>query len=100
MANKKRDEDLFETLRQSGLRKRVAKTMSTTAGRGKRDNSPAGVSSTVEKLRQAASELERRVGGASARSEAATKAARTRKRNASKRSASAKKAAKTRSKDR
>ncbi len=97
MANKKRDADLFETLRESGLRKRVARTMSKSAGRGKRGTAPANVSSTIDKLRQAASELERRVGGPSQRSEAAKKAARTRKRNASKRSESARKAAKTRS---
>lgn len=98
MANKKRESDLFETLRESGLRKRVAKTMSQSAVRGKRGTSPASVSSTIDKLRQAASELESRVGGASERSEAAKRAARTRKRNASKRSASAKTAVKTRSK--
>lgn len=98
MANKKRDSDLFNTLRESGLRKRVARTMSQSPGPGKRGTSSASVSRTIDKLRQAASELEGRVGGASQRSEAATKAARTRKRNAAKRSASAKKAAKTRAK--
>lgn len=100
MANKKRDHDLFKTLRENGLRKRVARTMSQSAGRGKRGTAPAGISSTIEKLRQAASELESRVGGASPRSAGAKKAAQTRKRNAAKRSASAKKAAKTRERNR
>jgi hypothetical protein len=98
MANKKRDPDLFKTLRESGLRKRVARTLSQSAGRGQRGTGPASVSSTIERLRQAASELESRVGGASQRSEAAKKAAGTRKRNAAKRSDGAKKAAKTRAK--
>lgn len=98
MAKRKQDPDLFETLRASGLRKRVAAAMSKSAGRGGRGASQANVSNTIDKLRQAASELERRVGGTSQRSEAAKKAARTRKRNAAKRSASAKKAARTRAK--
>jgi hypothetical protein len=98
MANKKRDSELFKNLRDSGLRKRVARTMSQSAGRGQRGTGPTSVSSAIEKLRQAASELESRAGGASPRSEAAKKAARTRKRNAAKRSERAKKAAKTRAK--
>jgi len=100
MANKKRDSELFKTLRESGLRKRVARTLSQSAGRGQRGTSPASVSSPIEKLRRAASELESRVGGASPRSEAAKKAAGTRKNNAAKRSERAKKAAKTRAKKR
>jgi hypothetical protein len=95
MANKKRESGPFDGLRQSGLRKKVAKALSDSAGRTKRGKPPTGVARTVESLRTAASELENRVSG-SRRSEAGKKAARTRKRNAAKRSASAKKAAKTR----
>ncbi|MDQ6729644.1 MAG: hypothetical protein M3022_04935 [Actinomycetota bacterium] len=98
MANRKRDSDLFETLRESGLRKRVAKTMSKSAGRGKRGTSPASVSSTIDRLRQAASALESRADAASQRNQAARKAARTRRRNAVKRSAKAKQAADSRAK--
>jgi hypothetical protein len=95
MANRKRESNLLDVLRQSGLRKKVAKTLNESAGRAKRGKPPTGVARTVENLRAAASELENRVSG-SRRSEAGKKAARTRKRNAVKRSASAKKAAKTR----
>jgi hypothetical protein len=95
MASRKRESDLFDVLRQSGLRKKVAKALSESAGRAKRGKPPTGVARTVENLRTAASELENRVTG-SRRTEAAKKAARTRKRKAVKRSASAKKATKTR----
>ncbi|MGI8713474.1 MAG: hypothetical protein ACR2NR_09875 [Solirubrobacteraceae bacterium] len=95
MANKQRDSDLFEVLRESGLRKKVARAVTESAGRAKKGAPPKTVSNTVEGLRAAASELEHRVSG-SRRSEAAKQAARTRKRNAAKRSASAKKAARTR----
>jgi hypothetical protein len=91
---KKHDKDLLQTLRKSGLRKKVARTLTGPANRGKR--SPL-VIRTVENLRTAALELEKRVTGAT-RSEAAKKAASTRKRNAAKRSAAARKAAKTRAK--
>ncbi|MGB9183736.1 MAG: hypothetical protein WCB67_06695 [Solirubrobacteraceae bacterium] len=94
MANRKRESDLFDVLRQSGLRRKVARALNES-GRAKRGKSPTGVARTVENLRSAASEIESRVSG-SRRTEAAKKAARTRKRNAVKRSASAKKAAKTR----
>jgi hypothetical protein len=55
------------------------------------------VARTIENLRSAAAELEDRV-RAPKRSEAAKKAARTRKRKAAERSAAARKAAKSRSK--
>lgn len=97
MAKNNRNADLFHTLRQSGLRKKVAKAVAESASRAKRGKPPTAVSRTIDNLRTAASELENRVNG-SRRSEAAQKAAQTRKRNAAKRSASAKKAAKTRAK--
>lgn len=98
MAGRKRDADLIAVLRESGLRKKVAKRLTDSVGKAGRGKAPAGVTRTVDSLRDAAAELERRVSGSSRRSEAGKKAARTRKRNAAKRSASAKQAAKTRAK--
>ena len=99
MARRKQNSDLFDALRESGMRKKVAKALTNSAGRARRGKAPTGVESTIQNLRDAAAALEHRV-GRSDRSEAAKKAARTRKRNAEKRSASAKKAAKTRAKGR
>jgi hypothetical protein len=97
MAKKSRDRDLLHTLRESGLRKKVAKAVTASASRAKPGKPPSAVSRTIDSLRSAASELENRVNG-SRRTAAAKKAAQTRTRNAAKRSASAKKAAKTRAK--
>jgi hypothetical protein len=97
MAKNKRDADLIQTLRESGLRKKVAKTVTESASQTKQGKPPTAVARTIDSLRTAASELEDRVHG-SRRSAAGQKAAQTRKRNAAKRSASAKKAAKTRAK--
>ncbi len=92
MANK--NADLFDTLRASGLRKRVAKTISDTGGKGE-----DAVRETVTRLRAVADDLETRVtGGSRKRSAAAQKAARTRRANAAKRSTAAKKGARTRAK--
>jgi hypothetical protein len=93
---KKQDNDLFDALRASGLRKKVARGLTDSAARAKSGKHSSTVTRTVESLRDVASELESRVSHSS-RSDAAKKAARTRKRNADKRSASARKAAKTRS---
>jgi hypothetical protein len=98
MARRKRDADLISMLRASGLRKKVAKRLADSAGKAKGGKAPPSISRSVKGLRDAASELEHRVTGSSRRSEAAKKAARTRKRNAAKRSATATKAAKTRAK--
>jgi hypothetical protein len=93
---KKRDNDLMKTLRQSGVRKRVARAVSDAAGRANSGKQPAVVTRTIKGLRSAANELEKRAGG-SQRSEAAKKAANTRKRKAAQRSSAARKAARTRS---
>jgi hypothetical protein len=93
MANKK-DRDLVDVLRASGLRKKVARAL---AGSARRRKGSKTVSDSVESLRKAASHLERRSVDPK-RSEAGKKAARTRTRNAAKRSAAAKKGAKTRAK--
>jgi len=97
MANK--DQDLLQTLRASGLRKKVARSLTSSASRSSSNKPPKVVGETVKMLREAASALEDR-SGASGRSEAAKKAARTRKRKANKRSTAAKKAARTRARSR
>jgi hypothetical protein len=100
MAKSARDQ-VFETLRASGVRRRTAKILSEAAGAGR---AGAGKSQDVARsvladLRKAADDVEARITGkasASDRSEAAKKAARTRRRDARARSTSAKKAAATR----
>ncbi len=94
---KKQDKDLMQMLRESGLRKKVARDVTESAGRANQGKQPKTVTQTVESLRAAAAELENR-SASSRRSAAAKKAAGTRKREAAKRSATARKAAKTRSK--
>jgi hypothetical protein len=94
----KKEKDLFDTLRASGLRKKVAGKLSSTASsaRGKsKGKTPKVISESVDSLRKAASHLEKHAVDPK-RSAAGKKGAQTRKRNAAKRSASAKKAAKTR----
>ena len=96
---RKRDEDLFQRLRASGLRKRAARIISeSTDGRRK----PAKqVKSMVNDLKSLVGEIEDRAsGGPAKRKAAAKKAAATRARNARARSAAAKKGARTRAKAR
>ncbi len=95
----RKNNDLLQTLRDSGLRKKVARAVSDSATRATGGKTPKGVERTVENLRKAAAELESRVTGSS-RSAAAKKGAQTRKRKAAARSRAAKKAAKTRAKSR
>ena len=95
----KNDKALFDNLRKHGVRKKVAKTASKSAAAAKNGESPRAVTRTVDSLKRAASDLEKHV-HRSSRSEAAKKAARTRRRNAAKRSQTAKKAARTRAKAR
>ena len=94
MAKSGLDNDLFQRLRQSGMRKRVARAIAEAGA-----NSPKLVRGTVDELRGLADELESKVrGGTSSksRSAAAKKGAATRKREATKRSTAARKAATTR----
>jgi hypothetical protein len=98
MARKSKQDELFDRLRASGLRKRVARTLADATTRTSK-NTPKGVKKVTSDLRAMASEIEDRVtGGPAKRKAAAKKAANTRKRNAAKRSTAAKKAAKTRAK--
>lgn len=98
MAKTKTDKKLYENLRASGVRKKVAKTVSEALPKsGSSKTAPAR--QAAAKLSSAAEEIKDRVsGGPAKRSDAAKKAVRTRKANAAKRSASAKKGAKTRAK--
>jgi hypothetical protein len=97
---KKRNNDFFSTLRSSGLRKGVAKTLADLEGGGKsaRTRAEKLAREAIKDLRQAADAIEKKlnVGGAGTRSSAAKKGAATRKRAAKKRSTVAKKAATTR----
>lgn len=64
---KKRDNELFDSLRKSGMRKKVAKATSESAAATKNGKPPKAVTQTVEKLKQAASDLERQATGSSHR---------------------------------
>jgi len=99
----KTERDLFDTLRARGLRKSAAENLARAFGQA--DSSPPskGAKRAVSELRDLVSELESRVGRgggtkSKSRSEAAKKAAATRKRKANERSRAAKKAAQTRAK--
>lgn len=94
MAKSKRDDVLFDHLRARGVRKKVAKAISGVKGRKQAE---ALARTAIADLRSAGDAIKDRVVNRdSKRSEAAKKAARTRKRNAAQRSAAAKKGAKTR----
>ncbi|HEV7750693.1 MAG TPA: hypothetical protein VGO71_04090 [Baekduia sp.] len=97
MANKSRQEELIDRLHANGLRKRVATAV--TGGRGGRRKGEKRAREVLKQLEAASDTIRDEVlGRATKRSEAAKKAARTRKRNADKRSAAAKKGAGTRTK--
>ena len=96
MAKSRRDE-LFDRLRVGGLRKSVARQLADALDSGRMPRKQ--VDDVLDRLRAVTSGLEDRAkGGSSKRSEAAKKAAATRKRKAAQRSAAAKKAARTRAK--
>jgi hypothetical protein len=98
MARKSRQEELFERLRASGLRKRVARSLADATAKAN-GRTPKAVRGVADDLKSLARDLEdRATGGPAKRKAAAKKAAATRKRKALKRSAAAKKAAKTRAK--
>jgi hypothetical protein len=89
------DNDLLKAVRESGLRKRVAREVAKL-GDG---TPPQELQKAITHLRNLADELEDRMKGGpkQRRQTAARKAARTRKRKAQSRSAAAKKGARTRS---
>ena len=98
MAKGKPDKKLYDSLRSSGVRKKVAERVSEALPKsGSSKSKPAR--KAVADLSSAVDEIKDRVkGGPEKRSAAARKAARTRKAKAAKRSAAGKKAARTRSK--
>ena len=92
------DKNLYDRLRDSGVRKKVAKRVSKAAP-SKGSKEPAVAHRIADDLSNAADSIRDRVGGGSRkRSKAAKKAARTRKANAAKRRSSARKGAKKRAK--
>jgi hypothetical protein len=91
------DRDLFQTLRDNGLRKKTASSLAEAFN--KVDGSPPGKAGrkAINDLKTVVEELEDRAkGGPAKRQAAAKKAAATRKRKANQRSQAAKKAARTR----
>ena len=94
----KTDKDLYGRLRDSGIRKRVAK-LAAEAVPAKGQKKPRRAHRVADQLTAAAETIRERAGGGSRkRSKAAKKAAQTRKAKATKRSNSAKKAARARAK--
>ncbi len=98
MANtKKADKDLYRRLRGSGLRKKAARRASEALP-AKGSSRPATAHKIADQLSHAADGIRERAGGGKRkRSQAAKKAARTRKANSRKRSESARKGAKSKS---
>lgn len=94
----KKNEDLISRMRDSGMRKKVARSLGDAVDRGRGGRKPPKrVQAAVDELRTLANQLEDRAsGGPAKRKAAAKKAAATRKRNAAKRSAAARKGARTR----
>ena len=92
----KTDTDLFDRLTAAGMRKKVARKITEAAENGGKGASNK-VHGLLEDLASLTEEARDRVaGGPAKRSEAAKKAARTRKRSARARSEAATKAARTR----
>ena len=95
----KTDRDLFDRLRARGLRKSAANNLAKAFGKADKSPPSKGAKRAVSELRDIVTDLESRVGRTNRkRSEAAKKAAATRKRKADARKRAAKKAAETRSK--
>ncbi len=90
---------LFDRLRANGLRKKVARDLSTALSSASGSRPSKAATAKITDLRKLVADLEDRAkGGPAKRQAAAKKAAATRKRKAAQRSAAAKKAARTRAK--
>jgi|tagenome__1003787_1003787.scaffolds.fasta_scaffold18481324_1 hypothetical protein len=88
---------LFDRLRASGVRKRVAKELSEALSSAQGSRASKAATARIADLQKVVADLEDRAkGGPAKRQAAAKKAAATRKRDAARRSAAAKKAAQTR----
>ena len=98
---KTNDDDLFTLLRARGLRKSIARSVAALEGNSRRAGAQGEklARQTVENLTAAADDIRKRVLRRDrSRSQAASKAGQTRKRNVAKRSAAARKGAQTRAK--
>jgi hypothetical protein len=95
------DNELFDRLRASGIRKRVARDLASAADSARSWQASKTTQATIAQLRSILDELEDRARGgpAARRSTAAKKAAATRKRQAAARSAAAKRGARTRARN-
>jgi DNA topoisomerase-1 len=90
----KQQQDLLDVLKSSGIRKKIARGLSKSAGKSDARRSRE-LSTAADQLRRAAATIDEHAVDPE-RSQAAKKAARTRKRNAAKRSEAAKRGARTR----
>ena len=94
----KPDSKLYDKLRDSGVRKKVAGQVADALPR-KGNKKPSKAAKVADQLSAAADSIRERTGGGSRkRKEAAKKAARSRKAKTAKRRSSARKGAKTRAK--
>jgi hypothetical protein len=93
-----KNDDLFTTLRQRGLRKSVARAIADAEGAGKKGagKAEAVARDALKNLDEAGDAIRARVLDGGKRSQAGKKAAATRKREAAKRSEAAKRGAATR----
>jgi hypothetical protein len=99
MATESQTDDLMERLHANGLRKRVARDLSTAIAVAGSSGPSKAAQTKIAELRKVVADLEDRAkGGPAKRSAIAKKAAATRKRKAAQRSAAARKAARTRAK--
>lgn len=100
MAKTKLDQELFDRMRATGLRRRAARVIAESAARvDARRKPPKAARKAIADLKGLVEEIEdRATGGPTKRKAAARKAARTRQSKAEKRSAAAKKGARTRAK--
>lgn len=94
-AKTKPDKKLYETLRDSGVRKKVAGRVSEALP-SKGAKKPSKAELVADQLSAAADSIRDRTGSGRKRSKSAKKAARTRGANAAKRRSAGRKAAKTR----
>jgi hypothetical protein len=89
------DIDLFRRLREHGVRKKLARSVSSSSSDSGRRASSKALLQSADRLREVADAIERGVKHPDNK-RAGKRAAETRKRNAAKRSAAAEKAARTR----